>query len=245
MPKLMGNEVKTPTGFTYSGVGVEDLGASEYTLVVIAQDTSTSVEDYKKEMEDCLKQILDACKKSPRSENLLLRLMEFNSQVGELHGYRELSKVDPSEYDNLLDPRGWTALYDGTMDALESVDGYSRQLGDMDYLCNAIVFVITDGGENKSRISTTNMIRDKIKEIKSESNMNLESLKVILVGVGTDPYVMDALERFENETELDQFVKIGEATPGKLAKLAAFVSQSVSSTSQALGTGGPSQSLTF
>lgn len=59
MPKLMGNEVNTPAGFTYSGVGVEDLGASEYTLVVIAQDTSTSVEDYKKEMEGCDEELRD------------------------------------------------------------------------------------------------------------------------------------------------------------------------------------------
>jgi hypothetical protein len=32
-------------------------------------------------------------------------------------------------------------------------------------------------------------------------------------------------------------------TEGKLAKLAGYISQSVSSTSQALGTGGPSQNI--
>ena len=36
---------------------------------------------------------------------------------------------------------------------------------------------------------------------------------------------------------------IGDATPGKLAKLANFVSESVSSQSQALGSGAPSETL--
>ena len=38
-------------------------------------------------------------------------------------------------------------------------------------------------------------------------------------------------------------IDVGDATPRKLAKLAAFVSQSISSQSQALGTGGPSQNI--
>jgi len=53
------------------------------------------------------------------------------------------------------------------------------------------------------------------------------------------------LEQFKNEAGIDQFVSIGEATPAKLAKLADFISRSISSTSQALGTGNASQPLTF
>jgi len=248
MPKLMnvleGQNV-APAGFKFSGVGVDQLGSTEYTLVVVAQDTSTSVESFNVEMEKCLKEILGACQKSPRSENLLLRLLEFNTTDSELHGFRELSKIDPKEYDGIINPRGWTALYDGTMNALDSVDGYSAQLASMDYLCNAVVFIITDGEENKSKVATTQMIKDKIAQIRSEGNKNLESIKTVLVGVGTDPSIMDYLDRFQKDAGLDQFVKIGDATPGRLAKLADFVSKSISSTSQALGTGGASVNLTF
>jgi hypothetical protein len=57
--------------------------------------------------------------------------------------------------------------------------------------------------------------------------------------------VKKALDRFHKDTNLSQFVDIGDATAGKLAKLANFVSESVSSQSRALGTGAPSQTLNF
>ncbi len=75
---------------------------------------------------------------------------------------------------------------------------------------------------------------------------NLESLLVILIGIiGGDAFAEQELDRFRNDAALDQFVKIDEASPKELAKLAAFVSQSVSSQSQALGSGAPSASLGF
>jgi hypothetical protein len=57
--------------------------------------------------------------------------------------------------------------------------------------------------------------------------------------------IVASLERFQKEAGIDQFVDIGDATPQKLAKLANFVSQSISSQSQALGTGAASQQLQF
>ena len=47
----------------------------------------------------------------------------------------------------------------------------------------------------------------------------------------------------EQRMQISQYIDAGAATKGKLAKLADFVSQSVSSQSQALGTGGPSQNI--
>ena len=245
MPKLMNQSQTAVQSFQYSGVGVDKLGASEYTLVVIAQDTSTSVSSFKTDMEKTLKEILGACKKSPRSENLLIRLLEFNTTTEELHGFRELSKIDAGEYNDILHPTGWTALYDGTMNALESVEGYSKNLSSMDYLCNAVVFIITDGEENRSKIGTTTMIKETLNRLRSESNKDLESVKTVLIGVSDDPMVQAFLDSFYKDAGLDQFVKMGEASPSKLAKLAEFISRSISSTSQALGTGSVSQSLTF
>ena len=71
------------------------------------------------------------------------------------------------------------------------------------------------------------------------------SRSTVLVGVGDEQRVKQYLETFKDEVGIDQFVWIGDATPAKLAKLGNFVSQSISSTSQALGTGAPSQEITF
>jgi len=248
MPKLLDQSPmqthKTVSNFQFSAVKVESLGASEYTIVTIVQDTSTSVTPYKTDMEKALQQILEACRKSPRSENLLLRLVEFNSNVGELHGFRELRNIDPKEYDDILMPRGMTALYDATGDSVEATERYGKTLVDKDYACNAIMFVITDGGENASSVvKTPAPIKEAIKRILT--NETLESFRSVLIGVGNEPGVMDLLKAFKDDAGIDQFVEMGQATPSRLAKLAAFISKSISSTSQALGTGKPSQPLTF
>lgn len=248
MPKLIDatpmQTHQTLHNYQFSAVEVANLGASEYTLVCIVQDTSSSVTEFKDDMEMCLRQILEACQKSPRSENLLLRLVEFNSGLNEIHGFQELSKIVPSTYDDILHPNGMTALIDGTMDSIDATYAYGNQLASQDYTCNAIMFVITDGDENDSRIVTDPAaIADAADKIRREEQ--LESFQIVLVGVGDDPYVIQKIEDFKNAAKIDQFVKIGEATPQKLAKLADFVSRSISSTSQALGTGKPSQPLTF
>ena len=66
----------------------------------------------------------------------------------------------------------------------------------------------------------------------------------ILVGINVDD-CKDELNDFKDEANLTQFVDVGDATAQRLAKLANFVSRSISSQSQSLGQGGPSQQLTF
>jgi len=248
MPKLLDKNPmdthKTMHSFQYSAVDVNSLGASEYTIVGISQDTSGSVSPFKKDMEDALKKIVDACRKSPRSENLLLRLSEFNDNVGELHGFRELRNIDPTEYDDLLEPRGMTALYDATVDGAEAIERYGKTLTDMEYACNGIMFVVTDGGENHSNVvKSAKTVKDCVSRVVRDEA--LESFRVVLLGVGDDPVAKQDIDDFRKEAGIDQYVHIGEATPSKLAKLADFISRSISSTSQALGTGQPSQPLTF
>ncbi len=73
---------------------------------------------------------------------------------------------------------------------------------------------------------------------------NLESIKVILIGVGDSGRVQTYLDTLKNDAGLDQFVWVGNADAKALAKMADFVSRSISSSSQALGTGGASKNLT-
>jgi hypothetical protein len=73
----------------------------------------------------------------------------------------------------------------------------------------------------------------------------LESLKTILIGIGDETQVENYLKNFASNAGLDQYLWVGNATPSKIAKLADFISRSVSSASQSLGTGGPSANLTF
>lgn len=232
------------SNYGFSGTRLDDLDASEYTLVTIVDDDSSSTSHLRNERENTIKMIVDACQKSPRADNLLLRLCKFADGFDEVHGFKRLQTIKKSDYDGCLGHGGLTALFDSAENAIAASNSYGKTLSDNDYSVNAIVFVITDGMDNRSKL-TTNQVRDALQAAMKEES--LESLVSVLIGVNpnNDPNLDQYLQRFKNESGFTQYVNIGEATAQKLAKLAEFVSKSISAQSQALGTGGPSQSLSF
>ena len=251
MPRLLNTEeVMQQTGpgaFQFSGVRVENLGATEYTLVTIVLDVSGSVYNFAADLLKMVKTIVEACQKSPRAENLMIRYLVFNHNITEMHGFRLLKDINPDEYES-LNPDGYTALYDASYDAIGATIDYSTRLvDDYEFDVNGAVYIVTDGMNNRGSM-TPKSILDKASTAVSKEK--IESLITILVGLH-DPAESWAaevklhLESFAADAGLSQFVDIGDATAGKLAKLANFVSQSVSSQSQSLGTGAPSQNLTF
>lgn len=232
--------------FQFSAVRPENLGATEYTLVTLVVDVSGSVSAFSSELLKCIKTIVEACKKSPRSENLLFRLITFswNNSIKEVHGFKLLSMINPDNDYQSLKCDGNTALFDATYEAISATLSYSKNLMDQDFNVNGAIYIITDGENNDSRIATENMIKNKLFEATKKEPLVIESLLTILIGVNAS-YCAPALQNFKDKSELTQFVDVGDATAQRLAKLANFVSKSVSSQSQALGTGASSQPLTF
>jgi hypothetical protein len=252
MPRLADNEMDTHQigagRFAFTGARIANLGATEYTLATIAIDVTGSLQGQEKAIHDMLVAAARACQKSPRSDNLLLRVVEFNSSIGvrEVHGFKPLAEIDIAAYQ---EPRclGGTPLYDAGYSAVGATNVYGAALNDQDFLANAISFIITDG-EDTCSVATPAMIAEEIK--KSIAGEDLESHVTILIGMistntskSRQSQLRTLLEHFKNEAGLTQFIDAGDATPGKLAKLGEFVSRSVSSTSQALGTGGASQQI--
>lgn len=245
MPRLMQEGMEThklAQNFSFSGTRIDRLGATEYTLVTIAVDETGSVFGFNQELRSSLVSAVEACKKSPRSDNLLVRVLTFSSRyqdgVDEIHGFKLLSEIDPEAY-RALNPGGLTPLCDACYSSMGAMNAYGKQLADQDFGVNGICFIITDGGENASR-ATMAMVKEEAN--KSVSGEVLESMVSILIGINTTSY-SGLLSRFQQEAEITQYIDAGDATPRKLAKLAEFVSQSVSRQSQALGTGGPSTQI--
>jgi len=235
---------KTPNAYGFSGVGVDDLGASEYTLVTVVVDISGSVARYKDKLIACLKTILESCQDDPRAENLLLRVVKFREHVTELFGFRNLSEIGSDEFDTALDDIGGvTALFDGTHTSIDASMTYGSDLMKRGILVNAVNFILTDGYDNASKFGSSEV--GKLLK-KARLGECVESLLTILIGITEDDKnIQDELKAFEKEAGLDAFVDIGSATRKNLAKLAKFISQSISSQSQSLGQGGPSKILTF
>lgn len=256
MPRMMVDDDSMVTqaiggmqAFQFSGKRVDHLGATEYTLGTIAIDLTGSVQGFEAALRKALITAIEACKKSPRANNLLLRVLFFNSSIGvhEEHGFKPLGEIKTDDYPEFVGSQshpsgrsirvyGTTNLFDATFSAVGATNAYAKTLMDQDFLANGIVIVVTDGDDNSSSASI-GMIKAEVERgAKAES---IESLITILVGVNAGQYGQKLKDMADGVGM--QYLDAGDATPGKLAKLAEFVSQSVSSQSQALGTGGPSQ----
>ncbi len=236
---LMGNS------YGFSAASLNDLGSTEYTLVTIVVDESGSVFDFKDELEKCIQEIVKACKYSPRSDYLLLRIVAFNDVVREIHGFKQLTDCDLSDYTGCIRTQGSTALFDTVDNAIKATGDYGHQLFDAEFNVNAIVFILTDGMDNYSSPNVSGIsIGKTLKNIIKEEY--LESVITVLVGVGIGDVGIDReLKRFKDEASLSQFISISDANEKNLAKLADFISKSISSQSSSLGTGSASTPLNF
>jgi uncharacterized protein YegL len=247
MPKLTDAALEQhnlPTGsFGYSAVKLDELGATEYTLVDLVVDVSSSVYSFKSEMEDSIKQIINACKRSPRADNLMIRVITFSTQLREIHGYKLLSSCNLDDYTDCLVVGGMTALYDASENSVNAQVDYARKLTEADFSVNGIAFFITDGMDNSSK-GTKNSVGEALK--KALQTEALESLVSVLIGVGTSySQASTYLDNFKKDAGITQFIEVEKADAKTLAKLAEFVSQSISAQSQSLGTGGPSAPISL
>ncbi len=246
MPKLNDQTMEEQVNvghFGFSAVRLDDLGASEYTLATIVVDTSGSVDPFIGDIEKALKECVRALQYSPRSDNLMLRVVKFDTNHEEIHGFKLLENCQIDDYTGCLQVGGMTALCDASINAIEAIKNYSSQLNRKEIDVNGIVIVVTDGDDNSSKFGMQTVGDTKQSCVTEEA---LESILSILVGVNiTNPYIKDYLDRFQSEGKFDQFVKLDNASAKTIAQLGQFISKSISSQSQSLGSGGPSQTINF
>lgn len=228
--------------YGYTGTKIETLTSFENTLAIGLLDESGSTTGFAGLMEICVKEIVKSLRRSPRADNLIYRHCHFGTHFREHHGFMPLGQINENDYDNCYQPGGATHLYDSVDRVINEMVDYAEQQAKQKYTCNGILYMLTDGQDYGSTLKVRNVKETLAKAVASES---LESLITILIGVNEDPGIQQSLQDFAKEAGFTQYVPIKNADEKNLAKLAKFISQSISSQSQALGSGGPSQSLTF
>lgn len=228
--------------FIFSAVRPEKLGATEYTLVSIVLDTSGSVDPFLSDLVKMVNAIVEDCKKSPRKENLLVRLVKFNNSVEEVHGFIPLQNI--SKYmESDFRCGGMTALYDAVYSSIGGALGYAKTLVDQDFDVNGIIYIITDGADNQSSYGPDS-IKQKI--VESKKDEVISSLTTILIGINTqEASNAGYLQIFKDDAELTQFVDIGNIRSGTLAHLGGMISKSISSTAGSVGSNQISNQLTI
>lgn len=232
------------SNYSFSAAHPTDLMliSTGYTLVTILIDLTTSVGPFKNELRESLISAIDSCRSSPRAENLLIRVVTFNSSIGikELHGFKPLNDIDTNEYHDFT-TAGMTNLFDAVYNAAQATIQYGKTLVDMEFDVNAALFIITDGADNKSTM-TANSVKQVIDT--ALSGEQLESILSVLIEINPDNNRTE-LDEFVTNVGITQHISVKDTTPESLKRLARFVSQSISSQSQSLTSGGPSVPLTF
>jgi uncharacterized protein YegL len=243
MPKIGDDmEMFNASGnFQFSGVKIDKLEEDEYTLATIVVDISGSVQPFEVSIEATIKTIIKSCQNAPTSEKIMIRVVTFNSNVEQLTGFIPVNDINTNQYNNSINARGLTSLYDAIYSSLEATVKYGENLISQNLDVNGDVYIITDGDDNSST-----MTRDAIKNqlIQCVTDEKLESVRTFLIGIDSnvDPiYYKDIVQ----ETGMTKFIPVGDATINELQKLANYISQSISMQSQSLGSGGPSVVLNF
>src|SRR5690606_7460479 len=145
---------------------------------------SSSTTPFRDDMKKVVDKVIEACSKSPRADNLMFRVCEFGSSFNEIHGFKKLSTVSKGDYDNEFNGGGMTALYDATQNSVTATEAYGKNLTENDFDTNGIIFLLTDGAENASKATITE-VKNAFKHVVSSEA--LESLISVLIGVNVDP----------------------------------------------------------
>lgn len=226
-------------GFGFSGVRLARLTEVGYTLISIGVDTTGSIQAHKKEFHEALLMVIRACRLHPKAHTLLLRVFEFNSNVGikEMHGFIPVLDTKDSDYPE-LDPRGMTPLYDAMYSGVSSVAKMAAGMTINRFDVNGVAYTITDGFDNSSAMTPSSTANELERAVESEE---IESLQHFLLGCGIGGAAFDNLAKESGS----QHYAVSGLDEKSLARISSFISRSISSTSQALGSGRPSQPLAF
>ena len=233
------------SSYGFSHIGFDDLGATEYTLVTIAVDNSTSISSLAPVINTCLGTVIKACALSPRADNLMVRVITFDSKVNEHHGFKLLMNCNPDDYLDCVSGNGMTSLNDAAVNAIEAANVYATSLKDEDYDVNGLVVIISDGCENDST-NSVKQVADVLKQVQMNEQID-GGLHSILIGCEQGGWgnVTKELDAWKTEAGFSQYVPLTNVDDKSFAKIAQFISRSISSQSQALATNGPSKSLSF
>jgi hypothetical protein len=164
-----------------AGKDLEDLAASDVTLVTVLIDASSSIADrgLEQAIRDGQNALLDAFAGAKERDSILLALWTFATDMDVLHSYvpvDEATRLDAANYRG----RGSTKLYDTYFDALTANVAYAQRLRDGGTPTRSVVVVLTDGEDCGSRKGTADCQKLSAELLASEL------FTLAFVGVGHD-----------------------------------------------------------
>jgi hypothetical protein len=237
------------TGFQFTAPPLAVFGEQKYTVVGITTDQSGSIYNVRGDLFTMNEAIDRDLKAGAGKHTIIVRRTAFTDRfpnnVREQHGFLPALAVDANTHFPIVNSYGeygGTPLADGVMETILAAKEQAMQLINIQGvpLVNLALAFLTDGGETGSRYKPAD-IKAAIEQILAEGE--IESIVTILVGVDcpVGSGARQKLEDFQQKAGLTKFIPFDEMTPGAFGQVARVISQTFTSTSQALGSGGPSK----
>lgn len=201
----------------------EEINVEETINLVFIRDNSPSMERNNaiNELNKAYNEFLNEMKNSHLGEKIMVSDIEFNEHINIIHGFKRIADVN--DINSTTSGRA-TALYDAVHSGIKNAMEYRTQLESTGINCKTLVFVITDGEDNVSSTSPSeikNMINDILKDEK-----NTLSFTTILFGIGDSNY----FEHAQQEMGIQNLATLSH-TAKDIRKMINFISQSVSKSS--------------
>lgn len=237
------------TGFQFTAPPLAVFEEQKYTLVGITTDQSGSIYGVRGDLFAMNEAIDRDLKAGAGKHTIIVRRTAFTdhfpNNVREQHGFLPALAVDANTHFPIVNSHGeygGTPLADGAMETILAAKEQAMQLINIQGvpLVNIALAILTDGGETGSRYTPAD-IKAAIEQILAEGE--IESIVTILVGVNcpVGSYHRQKLEAFQQAAGLTKFIPFDEMKPGMFGQVVRVISQTFTSTSQALGSGGPSK----
>jgi hypothetical protein len=210
-----------------AGTALENITASDVTLVTVLIDASSSIAHAKLEqaVRDGQNALIDAFAGSKEKDSILLALWTFNDSPKVVHSYvpvGDATRLDAKNYRG----SGTTTLYDTWCSALAANVAYAEKLRDSGTPVRSVVVVITDGADCGSKRRPADCER------LSRDLLASETFVLAFVGVGQDAdfrKVARAMGVPDGCIEVQT-----DATPSSLRQVFQMVSRSAIRASQGL-----------
>jgi hypothetical protein len=208
------------------GAPVDDVDAAEATLVSVLLDMSGSMEPHRAAVLDAYGAMLTSLQGAKAAGAILLSAWAFDDVPRLLFGYQPVSWLSPLGKRDYR-PDGSTALYDATLGAMTGLVAYGQALDQGGVPTKRVLFVLSDGDDNRSRHRA-----DDVRRV-AEALRRDEAYTLAFAGFGSsDLATLAASMGFSD-------VLTTGATPAELRRIFRQVSASVVRVSQAAaGAGG-------
>ena len=168
-----------------AGKDLEDITASDVTLVTVLIDSSSSIADrgLEKAVREGQNALLDAFAGAKDQDAVLLACWTFSGTMDVIHSYvpvPDATRLDTRNYR----ASGSTALYDAWCSALAANVAYAQRLRDGGTPTRSVVVVVTDGEDVGSKRTTAECAR--LSRDHNDSNVLCIGERVVGSGLGWD-----------------------------------------------------------